>query len=34
MRVRVSVVVPTCGHLSTLEKPDAVNSALAAWMEL
>lgn len=23
------VVVPVCGHLSTIEKPDAVNSALA-----
>ena len=26
------VVVPECGHLSTLERPDAVNAALAAWM--
>jgi pimeloyl-ACP methyl ester carboxylesterase len=25
------VKVPSCGHLSTLEKPDAVNRALAAW---
>ena len=23
------VVVPDCGHLSTLEKPEAVNAALA-----
>ena len=27
------VVVPDCGHLSTLEQPAAVNAALAAWME-
>jgi pimeloyl-ACP methyl ester carboxylesterase len=27
------VVVPECGHLSTLEKPDAVNAALAEWMK-
>jgi pimeloyl-ACP methyl ester carboxylesterase len=26
-------VIPECGHLSTLEKPDAVNSALASWLE-
>ena len=26
------VVVPGCGHLSTLEKPDAVNAALAEWL--
>lgn len=26
-------IVPDCGHLSTLEKPDAVNSALASWLE-
>ena len=26
------VVVPECGHLSTLERPEAVNAALAAWM--
>jgi pimeloyl-ACP methyl ester carboxylesterase len=26
------VVVPECGHLSTIEKPDAVNSALAEWL--
>ena len=25
-------VVPDCGHLSTLEKPDAVNAALAEWL--
>jgi pimeloyl-ACP methyl ester carboxylesterase len=25
------VVVPDCGHLSTIEKPDAVNAALAEW---
>lgn len=27
-------VVPDCGHLSTIEKPDAVNKALAEWLEL
>jgi pimeloyl-ACP methyl ester carboxylesterase len=26
-------VIPDCGHLSTLERPDAVNLALAEWME-
>ena len=26
------VVVPDCGHLSTIEKPDAVNAALAQWL--
>jgi len=26
------VVVPDCGHLSTLEQPGAVNAALVAWM--
>jgi pimeloyl-ACP methyl ester carboxylesterase len=26
------VVVPECGHLSTIEKPDAVNGALAQWL--
>jgi pimeloyl-ACP methyl ester carboxylesterase len=26
------VVVPECGHLSTLERPEAVNAALADWM--
>jgi pimeloyl-ACP methyl ester carboxylesterase len=26
------VVVPGCGHLSTLERPEAVNSALQAWL--
>jgi pimeloyl-ACP methyl ester carboxylesterase len=25
-------VVPNCGHLSTLEKPEAVNAALSAWL--
>ena len=25
-------VVPDCGHLSTLEKPDAVNAALGEWL--
>src|SRR4051812_42509788 len=27
------VVVPDCGHLSTLERPDAVNDALVQWLE-
>jgi pimeloyl-ACP methyl ester carboxylesterase len=26
------VVVPGCGHLSTLEKPEAVNAALLGWL--
>ena len=26
------VVVPDCGHLSTLEKPEAVNAALTDWL--
>jgi pimeloyl-ACP methyl ester carboxylesterase len=26
-------VVPECGHLSTLERPEAVNRALIEWME-
>lgn len=26
------VVVPECGHLSTLERPEAVNRALQAWL--
>lgn len=27
------VVVPDCGHLSTLERPAAVNAALVEWMQ-
>jgi pimeloyl-ACP methyl ester carboxylesterase len=27
------VVVPQCGHLSTLERPEAVTKALVEWME-
>jgi pimeloyl-ACP methyl ester carboxylesterase len=27
------VVVPDCGHLSTLERPAAVNAALVEWMK-
>jgi len=27
------VVVPDCGHLTTLERPDDVNAALVAWLE-
>ena len=27
------VVVPDCGHLSTLERPQAVTQALVEWME-
>ncbi|MGU9981866.1 alpha/beta fold hydrolase [Phreatobacter sp. HK31-P] len=26
------VVVPDCGHLSTLERPEVVNAALEAWL--
>lgn len=26
------VVIPDCGHLSTLEKPDAVNAAMRRWL--
>jgi pimeloyl-ACP methyl ester carboxylesterase len=26
------VIVPECGHLSTLEKPEAVNAALVEWL--
>ncbi len=26
------VIVPECGHLSTLERPETVNDALAAWL--
>jgi pimeloyl-ACP methyl ester carboxylesterase len=26
------VVVPDCGHLSTMERPDAVNKALSEWL--
>jgi pimeloyl-ACP methyl ester carboxylesterase len=26
------VVVPDCGHLSTLERPEAVTRALLEWM--
>ena len=27
------VVVPECGHLSTIERPEAMNAALAAWLD-
>ena len=27
------VVVPSCGHLSTIEKPDAVNHAMIEWLK-
>ncbi len=26
------VIVPHCGHLSTIERPEAVNAALAEWL--
>jgi pimeloyl-ACP methyl ester carboxylesterase len=26
------VIVPDCGHLSTIERPDAVNAALEEWL--
>jgi pimeloyl-ACP methyl ester carboxylesterase len=32
LRRATLVVVPDCGHLSTLEQPEAVNRALAAWL--
>jgi pimeloyl-ACP methyl ester carboxylesterase len=25
-------IIPDCGHLSTLEKPEAVNRAMRAWL--
>lgn len=25
-------IIPDCGHLTTLEKPDAVNAAMLAWL--
>jgi pimeloyl-ACP methyl ester carboxylesterase len=28
------VVVPDCGHLSTMERPEAVNRALVEWMSV
>jgi pimeloyl-ACP methyl ester carboxylesterase len=28
------VVLPECGHMSTLEKPEEVNRALGAWLDL
>jgi pimeloyl-ACP methyl ester carboxylesterase len=27
------LIVPECGHVSTLERPDAVTAALVAWLE-
>jgi pimeloyl-ACP methyl ester carboxylesterase len=27
------VTIPECGHMSTMEKPDAVNRALVEWMD-
>ena len=27
------VVVPECGHLSTIERPEAVTKALVEWMQ-
>jgi pimeloyl-ACP methyl ester carboxylesterase len=26
-------IVPDCGHLSTMERPEPVNAAMAAWLE-
>jgi pimeloyl-ACP methyl ester carboxylesterase len=26
------VIVPDCGHMSTLERPQAVNRALETWL--
>jgi pimeloyl-ACP methyl ester carboxylesterase len=28
------VVIPQCGHLSTLERPEAVNQALTDWLDM
>ena len=28
----VLVDIPNCGHMSTLERPEAVNEALRAWL--
>jgi pimeloyl-ACP methyl ester carboxylesterase len=28
------VVVPNCGHASTLEQPETVNAALAEWLNV
>jgi pimeloyl-ACP methyl ester carboxylesterase len=28
------VKVPDCGHLSTMERPEAVTKALVEWMSL
>jgi pimeloyl-ACP methyl ester carboxylesterase len=25
-------IIPDCGHLSTMERPEAVNRALRAWL--
>jgi pimeloyl-ACP methyl ester carboxylesterase len=25
-------IIPDCGHLSTMERPDAVNRAMRAWL--
>ena len=30
----IHVVVPDCGHLATIERPEAVNAALAAWLAI
>jgi pimeloyl-ACP methyl ester carboxylesterase len=27
------VVIPECGHVSTIERPEAVTSALVEWMQ-
>ena len=27
------VIVPDCGHLSTIERPQAVTKALVEWMQ-
>jgi pimeloyl-ACP methyl ester carboxylesterase len=27
------VTIPNCGHLSPIEKPDAVTKALVEWMQ-
>ena len=27
------VVIPECGHLSTMERPEAVTAAMREWLE-
>jgi pimeloyl-ACP methyl ester carboxylesterase len=34
IRGSLFVTVPNCGHMSPLERPEAVNEALQSWLEL